>query len=362
MLTGQNGILNRTAEAKENTEIASKDEQRQLAQAEALMSTEKTTYKGVTLPEGFAPTKIEGEDSIDDGLVITDGYGNEYVWIEVPKTIYTDLKYNKDNTIITEKNTDKIKECLKEYTSEYTEDGYEDTSTEDYINMLESIYKNGGFWTGRYEAGLKGDTPRTDKNIPIQDSGSPVIKQNMIPYTGVTQNEAKTLAEEIKYDGYKTSLLYGIQWDLVLKFIEEKTVAAAKKSNEDIVRTQILKDLKDDSTKIGNYNDNLWKITNQKAKYLQDDGNIIEKCPYTKKESNNIILTTGADKSFSLINIYDLGGNVREWTLESEGNFCVNRGGESGTSGATHPIKQRGREGSTGSYIAIGFRIGLWEI
>ena len=57
-----------------------------MAQAEALMSTGKTTYKGLTLPEGFAPTKIAGEDSIDDGLVITDGNGNEYVWVEVPKT------------------------------------------------------------------------------------------------------------------------------------------------------------------------------------------------------------------------------------------------------------------------------------
>ena len=43
MLTGQNGILNRAAESKEKTEIANKDEQRKLAQAEALMNTEKTT-------------------------------------------------------------------------------------------------------------------------------------------------------------------------------------------------------------------------------------------------------------------------------------------------------------------------------
>lgn len=86
MLAGQNGILNRASEAKEKTETSGKDEQRKLAQAEALMNTEKTNYKGVTLPEGFAPTKIAGEDSIDDGLVITDGYGNEYVWVEVPKT------------------------------------------------------------------------------------------------------------------------------------------------------------------------------------------------------------------------------------------------------------------------------------
>ena len=33
MLTGQNGILNRAAEAKEKTEDANKEEQRKLAQA-----------------------------------------------------------------------------------------------------------------------------------------------------------------------------------------------------------------------------------------------------------------------------------------------------------------------------------------
>lgn len=42
MLTGQNGILNRATEAKEKTETSSVDEKRKLAQAEALMNTEKT--------------------------------------------------------------------------------------------------------------------------------------------------------------------------------------------------------------------------------------------------------------------------------------------------------------------------------
>ena len=58
MLTGQNVILNKAAEAKEKTEISSKDEQRKLAQAEALINTEKTTYKGVTFEEY---TKIESD-------------------------------------------------------------------------------------------------------------------------------------------------------------------------------------------------------------------------------------------------------------------------------------------------------------
>ena len=119
MLTGQNGILNRASEAKEKTEIASEDEKRKLAQAEALMNTEKTTYKGVTLPEGFAPTKIEGEDSIDDGLVIIDGYGNEYVWVEVPKTneVYPTAGLNV--IAFTGEEYVKIENDLHTYTSDY---------------------------------------------------------------------------------------------------------------------------------------------------------------------------------------------------------------------------------------------------
>ena len=44
ILTGQNGIINRAQEAKEKAEAANDDEQRKLAQAEALMNTEITTY------------------------------------------------------------------------------------------------------------------------------------------------------------------------------------------------------------------------------------------------------------------------------------------------------------------------------
>ena len=43
------------------------------------------------------------------------------------------------------------------------------------------------------------------------------------------------------------------------------------------------------------------------------------------------MLTTGADESFSLINIYDIAGNVTEWTLErtlNEEYPCVIRGGD----------------------------------
>ena len=78
-ISGENGIIQRAVEAKEETDKVSIEEQRKLAQAEALLNLDETEYHGVTIPSGFAPTRIEGESTLNDGLVITDSSGNEYV-------------------------------------------------------------------------------------------------------------------------------------------------------------------------------------------------------------------------------------------------------------------------------------------
>ena len=368
MLTGQNGILNRAAEAKEKTETASKDEQRKLAQTEALMNTKKTTYKGITLPEGFAPTKIEGEDSIDDGLVITDGYGNEYVWVEVPTTIYSDSKYNAKGIPNSADDWEKIRDCLKAYTEEYSDSSYKDTNTNgttysvDYQNMLKSVYTNGGFWIGRYEAGLEGDTPRASYT-EISASDKAVIKSNMYPYNYVTRDEAQTLAQKMDYGDCKGSLIFGIQWDLVLKYIETKN--ATTKYN-----------LTTDSTKIGNYYNSAftlnrgkfakcnelsdWKAYNSEERPTLVTGS-------NKKEQglyeNGILLTTGATEATNLQNIYDIAGNVYEWTLEfyDASSPCVPRGGSYGNHGSDCPAKYRGNDHTSNCSDSLGFRVGLWK-
>ena len=88
MLTGDNGILNRAAEAKENTEQSQLEEQKRLASMEAATNLTETVYndgeKEIKIPSGYAPTGIEGENTVEKGLVITDSKGNEFVWVEVP--------------------------------------------------------------------------------------------------------------------------------------------------------------------------------------------------------------------------------------------------------------------------------------
>jgi len=371
MLTGQNGILNRAAEAKEKTEAAQKVEEKTLQGYEDIMAqyTRNLPSREETKPYFPNSTFSYKEGDLNTGLVIKDSNNNEYVWVEVPTTIYNNTTYNNNGANKPSNSEDytNIEVCLKAYTDNYANSGYSDTNsnfTEQYQAMLKSVYTNGGFWIGRYEAGLEGDTPRTSY-AEISPSDKAVVKQNKIPYNYVTRDEAQTLATRMNYKGCTSSLIFGIQWDLTLKYIEEKTVELAEEANKDTVRTDIKSKLTSDSTQIGNYNNNLWRITNTNAKYSNNDGSSYTACPnpYTKTSSSSILLTTGADTSFSLMNIYDLAGNVLEWTLEfSSTSFpCVYGGGSYVDRGSYSPAKIRDDDATGNFYRSVGFRVGLWK-
>ena len=377
MLTGQNGILNRAQEAKENTETANKEEQRKLAQAEALMNTETTTYKGITLPEGFAPTKASGEDSIDDGLVITDGAGNEFVWVEVPKTVTVYQTAGLNITEFTDEEYTKIEADLHTYTNDYRngttyKDVYYQDSTEGWFKeeqynelkqkMLKSVYQNGGFWISRYEAGI--DEFRVDSG---EATKTPLSKANLYPYTSVTRTQAEALSEKVESGNCTSSLLFGVQWDLVLKYIE------TKKNSTD---SEIQNELNVDGKKIGNYRNSEFILERGKfaknkemSKWHNFDSEDMPTLVTGKKklsqteELNEIILTTGATKSTSLQNIYDIAGNVWEWTLEKTDNNeypCTFRGGYFGINGNQASASYRSWALTSQNFYDIGFRIAIY--
>ena len=128
----------------------------------------------------------------------------------------------------------------------------------------------------------------------------------MFPYTYITRTQAKQLAEKVNSGGYTSSLMFGIQWDLMLAHIQNK-------GGVDVTT------LTNDSTNIGNYRNNKWNVTNDKAKY-NEDRTEWKNCPYQKTTETGILLTTGASETFSKMNIYDVAGNVIEWTLEGNQN------------------------------------------
>ena len=344
MLTGQNGILNRAKEAKENTELAQAEEDEKMQGYEDTINR----YKDLPTGEGTKPylpnsTFLYKEGDLSTGVVIKDSNYNEYVWVEVPKTVTVYETAGVNITNFTEDNYTKIENDLKSYTNEYKADDYSDTNqnfTIQYKKMLKSVYENGGFWVGRYEAGSQADG----------NSVNVVVKQNAIPYINVTRDESQTLAEGMNYEGCTSSLIFGLQWDLMLKFIETKNATA----KENLIL---------DSTEIGNYTNNLWNITDAKVKYSTDYGNSFTKCPHEKKSDDIILLTTGAKKDFSLMNIYDIAGNVYEWTLETgnDEDLFVYRGGNYGNNGEGTTAKYRYGYNQEFSGNGVGFRIGLWK-
>ena len=389
MLTGQKGILNRAAEAKEKTRVAQEDESQKLKGYEDTINqyapssnggstgggSEGGNPTGGSLPTGTGTTPYlpnstfsKKEGDLATGLVIKDSNDNEYVWVEVPTTIYDNTTYNNNGANKPSNSEDytNIEACLKVYTADYANSSFSDTNssfTKQYQAMLKSVYTNGGFWIGRYEAGLEeGKDPRTSY-VAISASDKAVIKPNMYPYNYVTRDEAQTLAQKMNYGDCKGSLIFGIQWDLVLKYIETKN--PAQKSN-----------LLTNSTSIGNYYNSSFEL--KRGKFAQngalskwynfnsdEKSNLVEKSQKKGQSSNSnaILLTTGATEATNLQNIYDIAGNVHEWTLEfrSTSSPCVYRGGRYYLNGSDYPAKSRSDNGTSSYGDNLGFRVGLWK-
>ncbi len=406
-MTGDNGILSKAQNAKERNDAAEKEETQKLLQAEANMNFEETEYNGVTIPAGMAPTKKEGESTVAEGLVAVDKNGNEWVWIEVPKSeMPADLTFTNETgySEADQKNCDDITAALKKYAASYTEGkkgqglnwtdewyadkGVNDIVTENtaeanqkelktgcgltlneyketYQKMIKSVYKNGGFWIGRYEAGIRGttgteqenfDLARTAKENPI-DTTQVIIQKDAIPYNFVTVSQAETLAKELSPDSSRTSsLLFGIQWDLVCKYLE--------------VRGKVPQaDINEDSESWGNYSNVDLVITSDNAKgysYNDETWNKISGKKLSKDNNNkdDTLLSTGASETTKKLNIYDLAGNCWEWTLEHATMDteipCSNRGGCFGNGGSGVSVSWRNDDHTTDAFLSVLFRPALY--
>ena len=319
------------------------------------------------LPTGF--TQVKGT-TLKNGLTIQDSTGNQYVWVEVPKAERVYKTAGLEIKDFTDEEYTKIEDDLHTYTDVYRDgtsnkDEYYSgvgLTSDEYTNlkktMLKSVYQNGGFYIGKYETGIE-NKPKTSYSVDTAPTETPVIKRNAYPYNYVTCSQAQTLASNMESGNHTSSLMFGVQWDLVLKYLETKGTSQS--------------DLKTNSTNWGNYENNLWNITNANSKYaIYDDK--LENFDWTSgaygiKDSDTIVLlSTGASDDFSKQGIYDLAGNVFELTLEHANLIsralvespCAVRGGDYSSSGSFIHAAYRFMSPTTNFDISLGFRVVLY--
>lgn len=144
--------------------------------------------------------------------------------------------------------------------------------------------------------------------------------------------------------------MFGIQWNLVLKFIEAKGI---KTKNEII----------GNSSSWGNHSNSAFNV--ERGKYSIDSGKTYEQIreSYSKESSTNILLTTGATDRNSALGIYDLAGNVLERTLEYsnlESKPCCMAGGFFSSGGFDFPPTERMYHAVSTAAPGVGFRTALW--
>ena len=301
-------------------------------------ATTTSKYETAVIPAGFTVSGIKSETTIDGGLVIYDIPENElenvkwdgtektkynqFVWIPVkvnktvePKDTETSIasfyrsewENNERSTNLTESTT-------------YTEPNTTDDKTgiaSQIENLTKSIYKYEGFYIGRYEAGSETERTSTSDVTPMG------IKQDMYPYNYVKWGESMSnigtvgavyLSNSLynsSNSGATSMLCTGACWDSMLDFI---------KNTKNITS----------SADWGNYNDAEFDITRGKYAVYSNGtlGNFQNvNNEYPKAKNTSVLLTTGASERNLAKNIYDVAGNLYEWTTESDSSdYRVFRG------------------------------------
>ena len=209
--------------------------------------------------------------------------------------------------------------------------------------LQDELQRNGGFYVGRYEAGTTSE--RTEESKITNDV---VVKQGAYVYNFIGWSNSNDMTNDVggavelarnfdtenNYTSVTSTLIYGVQWDAIMAWIEPRYKNA---SNAEELLAE--KNFVADSTGKGNYNEdantNPWK---------------------------GQVTTTGASEAYAVNNVYDLAGNVYEWTMESYDTVSrVYRGGAYGSTGSDVPASFRyDYGGPSNSGDGIGFRVTLF--
>jgi hypothetical protein len=263
--------------------------------------------------------------------------GNQFVWIPCSVSEY------KKNTA-------------------YSTNGiYYDTSTNGA--ELTQIKKYGGFYVARYEAGTSKIEGISFSTITSNGTSSATN------YTNVTKGNVTSKADEIPWfhtDYYtavematrmyqgnssvNSGLITGTQWDVMVTVMNAKTGC----------------NVASDSRSWGNYSNTAWTITRGSYCVLTSSyahgAWVPVSSSYEKASGSYVIFSTASNASFEKYNIYDVAGNINEWTQESsmyDAFYACIRGGCYIMVKSYAPAASRGPGNmEVGRYVACWFPCG----
>ena len=341
----------------------------------------------VPVPNGFVGSKVTGENEIDTGYVIYSGEEevndnnvveaqktrNQYVWVPVPdisKFYGTDANGKKWGKIYNFTTGTSSNSTFDEETGTYANNwsetdgvmsitsstGYREPDVviydmdsrlktlglgvettheflmqmeKEFNKMIESVEKYGGFYIGRYETG------------DLNKAQAVVVKGNTDIGSRTWYTMYKKCKELEESNTVRTGMIWGNQWDRTLMWLIE----SGNKTKEQIVIN---------STIWGNYIDATFEYTNSSGSTV------------TKNEGSETIIPSGSSEYTKANNMYDLAGNMSDWTMEViQTVYRVVRGGDysrigNGVNG--YPARYRSYLSPAGSYLThyYGCRTALY--
>ena len=339
----------------------------------------------VPVPIGYTASDATGENAVSSGFVIYENVANgtnevndenvdtaktsrnQFVWVPVDdindiswtaegggtdsngRTNYQGKLYNFSTTGATEKTnygqgtTSYREPDVVTGNSDGTGTSYDGSTDPNYVNdilgladsnalktqlqeefneMIESVDTYGGFYIGRYETG----------NLVANTGTEPVVVKGNSSISSVNWYYMYQNSKLIKAnDNVESTMIWGSMWDRTLIWLAETNAENGTngKSYAEIA----------DSRTWGNY-------SNSEGAAATNSG---DKQP------------TGTNDAWSANNIYDLAGNVRDWTLEAnDTNGRVLRGGFYNDSGSLNPASLRNYDGPSVSVSSYGTRSALY--
>ncbi len=277
------------------------------------------SYDNPVIPAGFRAVNTDDAkwDNLltdwNNGLVIVDSYGNQFVWVPVDGTNVAYAKWCTTNISYANTTDDTLPTGFSVSNITTTYKGF-------YIARYESAFD---YNSGSIRAASKKSSNKTTTNWSTTRNST----YNGYLWNYVSYTDSKSYAESMAASyGYNTSLIgtnliTGAQWDTTLKWIQNsgKTVT--------------------DSRAWGNHPNSI--------------------SPANVSGYGNLQIS-GYSNYWKAKNIYDLAGNAWEWANEKYSSYYILRGGNYYDNGADYPASRRSYGNASDTTNIRSFRVAIF--